>query len=539
MPIGNDYRIYALAVDNADNDAFHNTNLSVWPENRAFTVVSPDTQLPAIAYTIPAANNISFQSNASFSGTATDTGGSGFDEVQVFIRDRSNNQWFNFATNSFSATRTFGTANLNATTISTTNWSTSATLPPGNYALFVNAIDIAGNVSSTNGRFFSVIPNDTQLPVIAYTVPASNNISFQSNAGFSGTATDAGGSGFDEVQVYIRDRSNNQWFNFSSNSFSTTRTFRIANLSATTTSSTNWCTSATLPIGNYTLFVNAIDNAGNVSSTNGRFFSVAPNDTQSPVIAYTVPAVNNIPFQSNAAFAGTATDTGGSGFDQVQVYVRDRSNNQWFNFSTNSFFVTRTFGTANLTATTNSATNWNTSATLPVGNYALFVNAIDNDGNVSSTNGRFFSVIPNDNQLPSIAYTVPTSNNMSFQSNASFSGTATDTGGSGFDEVQVYIRDRSNNQWFNFTTNSFSTARSLSTANLTATTNSSTNWNASATLPTGNYTLFVNAIEMPVTYPAQTDDSSLSTNNYGRRPIPDTKDIGLRISLALWLTTVH
>ena len=53
LPPNTDYRLYALAVDNAGNDAFHGTGLSVWPVNRAFTVASPDNTNPTVTVTSP------------------------------------------------------------------------------------------------------------------------------------------------------------------------------------------------------------------------------------------------------------------------------------------------------------------------------------------------------------------------------------------------------------------------------------------------------------------------------------------------------
>ena len=92
------------------------------------------------------------------------------------------------------------------------------------------------------------------------------------NAVFRGTATDTGGSGLDVVRLAIRDIDAGQWYNFANNSFSgaTGNGAVNANLSGN-----NWQLSvSSLSPGNYSLLVNAIDNAGNTSGFISRRFIV-------------------------------------------------------------------------------------------------------------------------------------------------------------------------------------------------------------------------------------------------------------------------
>ena len=462
-----------------------------------------DNDVPVANITIPEANDAILPTNAAFSGTATDTGGSGFRSVRVAIRNVDLSQWYNFSNSSFTGAVGNGSipANLANTTASTTDWNYSLTLAPGNYALFTVAVDNAGNASSYSARRFSVLSNDTLPPSTSISTPSANNVVLPSNTSISGTATDAGGSGFRSVRVAIRNVDLSQWYNFSNNSFTGAvgNGSIPANLTNTTANTTDWNYSLTLPTGNYVLFTVAVDNSGNTSSYINRRFSVLPNDTQAPSASISIPSANDVVLPTNASFSGTATDAGGSGFKSVRVAIRNVDLSQWYNFSNNSFTGAIGNGStpANLTNKTASTTDWNYSLTLPTGNYVLFTVAVDNSGNASSYTARRFLVLPNDTQAPSASISTPSANDEVLPTNASFSGTATDAGGSGFRSVRVAVRSVDLSQWYNFANSSFSGAigNGSTPATLTGTTTSATNWNYSVTLPTGNYVLFTVAVD--------------------------------------------
>ena len=112
-----------------------------------------------LSITTPAINNDTLAAgNISFSGTAADTGGSGFSSVRLALRDTSLAIWYNFANNSFVGAAGNGaiSASLSETDTGSTNWQHSVDLPPGNYSFAVRSIDNAGNASDWTSRSFTV-----------------------------------------------------------------------------------------------------------------------------------------------------------------------------------------------------------------------------------------------------------------------------------------------------------------------------------------------------------------------------------------------
>ena len=495
LPSGN-YTLYALAIDNDGNQDFNGRGF--WPTNRRFVVPS-DSQTPSITIDTPSANDITLPANASFSGSATDAGGSGFNDVRLAIRNQDINQWYNFSNNSFSGAVGNGstTATLTNTTTTDTDWNFTTTLPSGEYSLFIIARDNAGNTSSFSIRRFSIAPDDTQSPVTNIDTPSANSVVLPANASFSGSATDAGGSGFNDVRLAIRNQDINQWYNFGNNSFSGAvgNGSTTANLTNTTITDTNWNYSVTLPAGEYSLFVAARDKAGNTSSFSIRRFSIAPDDTQSPTTTIDSPSASNVALPANASFSGSAADAGGSGFNDVRLAIRNQDINQWYNFSNNSFSGAIGNGStaADLTNTTNTATDWNFNVALPSGEYSLFIIARDNSGNTSSFNVRRFSILSDDVQSPTTTIATPSADNITLPANATFTGSASDAGGSGFNDVRLAIRNQDINQWYNFGNNTFSGAvgNGSTPTNLTNTSITDTDWNLTATLPAGQYTLYI------------------------------------------------
>jgi len=180
---------------------------------------------------------------------------------------------------------------------------------------------------------------------------------------FSGTATDTGGSGFDKVWVAIRDENSSQWYNFTDETFGAISQggFDVgisnANLSNTTTTSTDWNFVATLPTGSYTIFALAIDNAGNdafhgtglaVWPTNNTF-SITVADTTSPTISVSTP--------------------------QVFIYLTNTSGQYWNG---------TTFQNSFARAPMNGTTDWSTTISLPDGTYFLQPLVFDSSNNFGS-----------------------------------------------------------------------------------------------------------------------------------------------------------
>ena len=473
---------------------------SVTVDGRHYGLTMPnDTQSPTLNIATPPTSNVTLPTNASFSGSASDTGGSGFNDVRLAIRNQDINQWYNFGNNSFSGAVGNGstTANLTNTTITDTNWNYSVTLPAGEYSLFVAARDKAGNTSSFSIRRFSIAPDDTQSPTTTIDSPSASNVALPANASFSGSAADAGGSGFNDVRLAIRNQDINQWYNFSNNSFSGAigNGSTAADLTNTTNTATDWNFNVALPSGEYSLFIIARDNSGNTSSFNVRRFSILSDDVQSPTTTIATPSADNITLPANATFTGSASDAGGSGFNDVRLAIRNQDINQWYNFGNNTFSGAVGNGSTptNLTNTSITDTDWNLTATLPAGQYTLYIIARDNAGNTSGFTDRSFSVLADDIQSPITTIDTPSTQDATLPTNATFIGSGSDSGGSGFKNIRLAIRNPDISQWYNFSNNSFTGAvgNGSTLANLTNTTITNTDWNYSVTLPPGEYILFI------------------------------------------------
>ena len=360
-----------------------------------------DNQNPVVSITNPAINGDTITAgNINFSGTAADTGGSGFSSVRLALRDTSLAKWYNFANNSFVGAAGNGaiSATLSETDTGSTNWQHSVDLPPGEYSFAVRSIDNAGNASDWISRSFTIATDDSESPVVSITTPAINsNTLAEGNIIFTGTAADTGGSGFSSVRLALRDTSLAKWYNFANNSFvgAAGNGAISATLSETDTGSTNWQRSVDLPPGDYSFAVRSIDNAGNASDWVSRSFTIVAEDSESPVVSITTPAINNDTLAAgNISFSGTAADTGGSGFSSVRLALRDTSLAIWYNFANNSFVGAAGNGaiSASLSETDTGSTNWQHSVDLPPGNYSFAVRSIDNAGNASDWTSRSFTV---------------------------------------------------------------------------------------------------------------------------------------------------
>ncbi|OED35827.1 hypothetical protein AB833_29275 [Chromatiales bacterium (ex Bugula neritina AB1)] len=140
------------------------------------------------------------------------------------------------------------------------------------YVMSINKFEVI-----INGRHLGLtLPADIELPVAIIDTPSNNNAILPASTNFSGSATDTGDSGFNDVRFAIRNLDLAQWYNFSNNSFSGAigNGSIPATLTNTTTTSTDWNYSVTLPPGNYSLFINARDNADNISGFITRKFKI-------------------------------------------------------------------------------------------------------------------------------------------------------------------------------------------------------------------------------------------------------------------------
>ena len=114
-------------------------------------------------------------------------------------------------------------------------------------------------------------------------------------------------------------------------------------------------------------------------------------DSSFPLTDILVPtSTDSENLDSPISLLGQAIDTGGSGFDRVEVGIQN-SNGDWLNFANGSFTSSVQSINAHLFQTSTNHTMWRVGfgdsgpsgpmVSLPTGDYTLFALATDNDGN--------------------------------------------------------------------------------------------------------------------------------------------------------------
>jgi hypothetical protein len=123
---------------------------------------------------------------------------------------------------------------------------------------------------------------------------------------------------------------------------------------------TSWSTNVTVNYGSNTISVYAVDNSGNVSTTNTVSFVVG--DNVRPVVFIISPTDGQVFYDTNVTVSGTASDLG-SGVKEVRLSVNGGG-----------------YGKVNGT------TSWSTNVTVNYGSNTISVYAVDYSNNVSVTN---------------------------------------------------------------------------------------------------------------------------------------------------------
>lgn len=239
-----------------------------------------------------------------------------------------------------------------------------------------------------------LIKADIHRPTIDIDYPLHGRI-VAGRSSFSGTSSDAGESGFKFVRICVYSHDLGQWYNFESNTFSSTigNGATAARLTNTTKNSTDWSCVVSLPVGSYSVRVKAFNNAGNNSPWELKRFSVV-SDLRCPEVTIENPLIGSITTK-NRYISGFAFDNGGSGFRFVRLCIRDKNTNQWFNFDNEKFggAVGNGAVSAVLSNTSKNSTSWSYKVCLPIGDYSLGVRVFNNEGMASAWIHTSFTVV--------------------------------------------------------------------------------------------------------------------------------------------------
>lgn len=199
--------------------------------------------------------------------------------------------------------------------------------------------------------------SDNTPPVLSINKPTQDQV-FSGTQLFSGTASDADGTGVSQVTLSIVGPGRtgpNQEIN-------------------TIPDGNSWLANTNLMEGEYFLTAYATDEAGNQSEPVFVDFAVGPPiiDTSEPTITLLSPQENQEFSSRLQTISGTVDDNSGSGVDSVQIEIT---------------------GSQNIAMTVPVSDNsWSTATNLPDGTYQIVLNASDRAGNQAASQSRSFTV---------------------------------------------------------------------------------------------------------------------------------------------------
>ncbi len=196
-------------------------------------------------------------------------------------------------------------------------------------------------------------------------------------ASLSGTLTDDVRAA--RVEYGVRDETSKKWLRSDGTWGSYQR--RVAGVATSSSTSTTWSASLTLPAGRYGVSVVGVDGAGNLSTTRPwRVVEVgeapAP-DTTAPTVTLATPDVQG----RTVTWSGVLSDE--VRVQQVVFAVRDEATKKWLR--PNGSWGSYVDHEATMTGTSATRRSWAASRTLPAGRYGISVTGYDAAGNASDS----------------------------------------------------------------------------------------------------------------------------------------------------------
>ncbi|HEY0109197.1 MAG TPA: Calx-beta domain-containing protein [Fibrella sp.] len=318
---------YTISIAVTNGDAKY-TGQSV-PDFAARNLDNDDNTKPNVAITSPTANQV-FRSITSVFGTASDARDpasffvSGIKRVEVQLvryddptTPASEVGYYNTVKQQFELPRNTATTNnpqllpatynaLRQAWVANLPQTTTNSLAEGLYAVVAYATDGKDNRQISEAVNFRV---DMTPPVVAITTPV-DGATLNTLPRATGTASDAGGSGVERVEVTVirqANSANGLAFGYLAKDGSFTSTFTVANnrLPATLSGS-NWAASLpTLPRATYTITAYAFDNSGRGSAPDTHRFTITGTNEFAGNTSFLI----SLPYMDGASVNATTTPT--------------------------------------------------------------------------------------------------------------------------------------------------------------------------------------------------------------------------------------
>lgn len=398
---------------------------------------SPDLTAPRTFITVPAENE-SLVGTVTYSGYATDTGGSGINRVRVAVRDTTTQDWYSFSDGTFGPISNNGIKDLTPPVASTPtanfDWDISLTLPTGSYQFFALAEDNNGNDAFTGKGLplwpvranFSVVGlQDTTNPSITIATPTIGN----SSVTISGTAND--NVAVDRIRLLIKNTTTDEFWN--GTAWTNTWSWFAPN------GTNNWSYDLNLPVGNFSTIAWAWDTSDNRTKSTTETFTVGSNDTTPPSVTIdTLTPEQLIP--GLVTISGDANDN--VAIDRVRLLIRNKDTAQYWNGAawTNTWSWFAPAGTS----------DWSYQLTLPAASYSSIAWAWDLSNNRMNSTTYSFSVgdidTTPDSTLPTVQILDPTS--QSFVSTGAVTISITSNDNIAIDRNRLLIRNMQTGQYW-------------------------------------------------------------------------------------------
>ena len=324
--------------------------------------------------------------------TASDnSGGSGLGSVDLYAKGPTDNAYAKVATDSSPAT-------------TGRHFTYAAGKGDGSYAFYTRATDKAGNSEDAPASADATTRLDTAKPTSTATAPATTS----SSSIEVGYTADATGSALDHVDLYAKGPTDSSYA-------------KIDTDSSPAATGRHFTYTATEGDGSYAFYTVAYDTAGNSEDAPASADATTKLDTAKPTSTATAPATTS----SSSIEVGYTADATGSALDHVDLYAKGPTDSSYAKIDTDS-------------SPAATGRHFTYTATEGDGSYAFYTRSTDTAGNSEDAPASADATTKLDTAKPTSTATAPATTS---SSSIEVDYTASDnSGGSGLDKVELYVK---------------------------------------------------------------------------------------------------